>query len=201
MQKAWIGALALVAALIIQGPAVAAEIVSLDSPGLVGIRSAGFTLDREATIGIEAVGRESDGDGFSWGGNDDGNWFSFGDNDGDDLTAYAWILDADTRSVVWDMDVRDTDRGELGDLVEFSGSVDLPAGRYELYLTSNHAGLLNAKDGDWSRRSMRRRIEEIEEDVTHLSVSLTSDVRATTFTPDGVREASVVAITAVGDSE
>ncbi len=201
MQKAWIGAMALVAALIIQGPAVAAEIVSLDSPGLVGIHAAGFTLDREATIAIEAVGREGEQGGFNWGGNDDGSWFSFGDGEDDDLTAYAWILDAETRSVVWEMDVRDTDRGKIGDLVEFSGSVNLPAGRYELYLTSNHAGLAMAKDGDRSRRSMRRRIEEIEEEVTHLSVSLTSDVRATTFTPDGVREASVVSITAVGDSE
>ena len=199
MRKGWIGALALMALL---APATvgAVELVSLDSPGLVGIKSGGFELNADATVRIQATGREPYDDSVRSG----NNWFSWGGDRDDDLSAYAWILDANTRQLVWDMDARDTDAGDIGDLVELDTEVDLPAGRYEVYLTSNHAYLQYMQNDDWSKRSVRRQIEQIEEEVEHLKVIVSADVassQVSTFQPDGKLADTVIAITAVGDSE
>jgi len=206
MHKGWIGALALLAMVFAGTPASAAELAALTSPGLAGIRMAGFEIGQDTTIEIDAVGREADEDGrFFWSSDDDSDFsFSFGDHSDNELSAYAWIIDATSRDLVWEMDVRDTDRGEMGDLVELTESVKLPAGRYEVYLTSNHASLESASDGDWSRRSVRRRIEELEEELEHVKITITSSIAAgqvSKFEPDGVRENAVIAITGVGDSE
>lgn len=204
MQKARISALALFVILITSAAAPAAEILSLAAPGLVGVQAGGFELRQAATVQIDAVGREQyDDRGRNWfrGDDDRDSWFSLGNDDDNDLVAYAWILDAATREIVWGMDARDTDRGEMGDLVEVSEAIELPAGRYEVYLTSNHGALKRALDGDWSSRSMRREAEEIEEELERVKVVVSSDAQATTFTPDGVRKESVIAITGVGDSE
>ena len=134
MHKGWIGAAAFVAMVCAGTAASAAELASLASPGLAGIRMAGFEIGQDATVEITAVGREDDEDGRAlWSGGDD-NGFSFGraDRSGNGLSAYAWIIDANSREPVWKMDVRDTDRGEMGSLVESTESVDLPAGRYEV---------------------------------------------------------------------
>jgi hypothetical protein len=199
MLKAWIGAFALTALL---APAVvgAVELVSIDSPGLVGIKAGGFELGTGARVEIQATGRESHEDAVSSG----NSWFSFGGDREDHLSAYAWILDANTRQVVWEMVARDTRAGEIGDLVEVDAEIDLPAGRYEVYLTSNHAWLEYAEDGEWSKRSVRRQMEEIEEEVEHLRVTVSADVAASevsAFEPDGKLAHSVIAITSVGDSQ
>ncbi len=134
MHKGWIGALALLAMVCAGAAAGAAELAALTSPGLAGIRMAGFELGQDTRIEIEVVGREDDEDGrFLWSDGDDSSFsFSIGDDSGNDLSAYAWIIDASSRELVWEMDVRDTDPGEMGDLVELTESVDLPAGRNEV---------------------------------------------------------------------
>jgi len=49
--------------------------------------------------------------------------------------AAAWILDARTRAVVWDLRSADT-RRESNGLRRFSGSVHLPPGTYEAHYAS-----------------------------------------------------------------
>jgi hypothetical protein len=199
MQKGWIGALALMA-LLAPVAASAVELVTLDSPGLVGVHAGGFELAAATSVRVEVTGREPHDDSLDDG---DGWHFRWGDQD-DDLSAYAWILDSATRQVVWSMDVRETEPGEIGDLVTVDTRVELPAGRYEVYLTSNHAGLKYARDGEWSRRSVRRRVEELEEEVALVKAVVSADVNASqvsTFEPDGARDGAVIAITGVGDSE
>ena len=205
MQKAWIGALALLAILAAPAAASAAELAALGSPGLVGLRGTGFELGQPAPVRVEAVGREAWGDDESswWQGDHDG-WVVRLGGDDEDLTAYAWILDADTREVVWDMDVRDTEAGEVGDLVRIDETIELPAGRYEVYLTSNHSRLKWSADEEWGRRSVQRRIEEVEEELEQVSVTVSADLPSgqySKFDPDGVRANAVVAITGVGDSQ
>lgn len=204
MQKGWIAAAALAVALGAGSEASAADLASLTSPGLVGVRAAGFELGQPAAVHVHAVGRQATGDeDSSWRGGE-GTWvFNFGDDD-EGLTAYAWILDSATREVVWDMDARDAERGEMGDLVEVDEQVELPAGRYEVYLTSNHARLKWNADEEWGKRSVRRRIEEIEQELGMVSVTVSADLPAaqvSRFEPDGVRENAVVAITALGDGQ
>lgn len=53
------------------------------------------------------------------------------------LAAYAWLLNGDTRETVWVMERRNRDRSQSrGDLVTVEETLDLPAGRYELYLAA-----------------------------------------------------------------
>lgn len=53
------------------------------------------------------------------------------------LAAYGWILNADTREVVWMMDRRKRDRSQSkGSLVTVEEKLDLAKGRYELYLAA-----------------------------------------------------------------
>lgn len=52
----------------------------------------------------------------------------------DDLFAYGWIIDADTRQLVWKMDTRNTSKS--GDDREFKGAVTLERGSYEVYFTA-----------------------------------------------------------------
>src|SRR5712664_2745251 len=56
--------------------------------------------------------------------------------------AAAWILDARTRAVVWDMRAVDT-RRESNGLRRFSGTVRLPAGTYEAHYASYPASSIS----------------------------------------------------------
>src|SRR6267142_3190428 len=63
----------------------------------------------------------------------------------DELTTWpaaAWILDAKTRTVVWDLRAADT-RRESNGLRRFSGTVRLPAGTYEAHYASYAAASVN----------------------------------------------------------
>jgi hypothetical protein len=79
------------------------------------VRTAGFVLDRSQEVNIEAVapGRRRTGQ----------------------MLGNAWILDAQTRTVVWNL--ADAARNELsGDLLEIEDNLRLPAGPYEVYYAS-----------------------------------------------------------------
>ncbi len=96
------------------GPVMAA-IKSIPDEGLY---SESFTLDRPAEVEIEAVSAGSKDDGF--------------------LFSYPWLLDLDTRRVVWRMEIDDAEkarRDNLGVRTKFT----LPAGNYGLYFTA-HGG-------------------------------------------------------------
>ena len=52
----------------------------------------------------------------------------------DKMFAYGWIINADTRAVVWRMNLDNTSRS--GDDREFDGTVSLETGSYEFYFTA-----------------------------------------------------------------
>lgn len=74
------------------------------------VSSAGFMLPAEQTLEVEAVGARRDD---FWAGN-------------------AWILDALTREVVWELGSSPTSRHMSG-MASFEGSVRLPAGQYVVH--------------------------------------------------------------------
>ena len=95
-------------------PARGETLLRLDDFEPAELQVQGFELLRAGKVDIEAVGIRP-------------RWEH-------DLAAYAWILDARTRTPVWVMEARDSDR-VTGDklLRRAEKTLDLPAGRYELY--------------------------------------------------------------------
>ncbi|MGE5802046.1 MAG: hypothetical protein ACM358_07295 [Gemmatimonadota bacterium] len=108
------------------------------APGLVDIRDLGpsqyrmsaFVLGAPQDLKITAVGAEPWPDRLR--SRDDEHWQ---DDEQTTWPAAAWILDARTREVVWDLRSVDTRRDANG-LRRFSGTVRLPAGTYEAHYAS-----------------------------------------------------------------
>ena len=94
------------------------------------LRTAAFVLSAPQAVHIEAIGAEPRRD------RREGSWWSSGNNE-ERYTwpAAAWILNAVTREVVWDLREARTERSGEG-LRTFSGSVNLPAGVYLAYFGS-----------------------------------------------------------------
>jgi hypothetical protein len=110
-------------------------------------REAGFVLTSSQAIQIEAVGAEPRRDrrsGDGWFGNDD---------ERDVWPAAAWIIDARTRAVVWDLRTARTERSEVG-LRRFAGTVQLPAGTYLAHFGSFVATSISST-GSWERLTAR----------------------------------------------
>src|SRR2546427_2985335 len=89
-----------------------------------------FVLAAPQDLKISAVGAEPRPDRLR--SRDDDNWQ---DDEQTTWPAAAWILDARTRAVVWDLRAVDT-RRESNGLRRFSGTVHLPAGTYEAHYAS-----------------------------------------------------------------
>jgi hypothetical protein len=81
------------------------------------LKMAGFVLDSEQTVSVSAIGirdrREEQ----------------------DLRLSHAWILNAETRGVVWTLKDADSKK-KSKTLREYSDTVDLPKGRYEVYYSS-----------------------------------------------------------------
>ena len=106
------------------------------------VRIAGFVLDRDGDVSIEAVGFR-----------DRGMWDSFRLNN-------AWILNAETRNVVWKL--KDADSEKLSkNLCGYAADVNLKKGRYEVYYSTHpylghHGGDIEVEDlGDFISGVMR----------------------------------------------
>lgn len=67
--------------------------------------------------------------------------------------AAAWILDARTRAVVWDLRSAESDRSANG-LRHFAGTVQLPAGLYEAHYASYPAAFVS--NGNFDLRTLAR---------------------------------------------
>ncbi|HWC72524.1 MAG TPA: hypothetical protein VG454_01205 [Gemmatimonadales bacterium] len=118
-------------------------LVLAQNPPLVDIRGltprehqvTGFVLTAPQELQITAVGAEPWPDRLR--SRDDADWQ---EDEQTTWPAAAWILDAKTRAVVWDLRAVETHRESNG-LRRFSGTVRLPAGVYEAhyasYLTSS----------------------------------------------------------------
>ena len=95
-------------------------------------RTVGFHLDRAQDVEIRATGADEERSFRIAGINISvSDW----DNDYDAWRGNAWILDARTREVVWELQDADTDEGRRG-LQTFEGRVRLPAGSYEAHFAS-----------------------------------------------------------------
>jgi len=113
-------------------------------------RVAGFVLTAPQDLRVEAVGAEprpdrQERDGESW------NWQ---DDERTTWPAAAWILDARTREVVWDLRAAETERSPNG-LRRFAGPVRLRAGVYEAHYASYPAAWVSS-NGDFSLRGLAR---------------------------------------------
>jgi hypothetical protein len=103
-------------------------------------RTAGFVLATAQELRIAAVGadprpeRRERRDKGTWQDDDVATW-----------PAAAWIVDARTRQVVWDLRAAETDRESNG-LRRFAGTVRLPAGVYEAHYAS-YAAAWTSIDG------------------------------------------------------
>ncbi len=121
-------------------------------------RTAAFVLAGQQTLRIDAVGAEPRrGREPRWG-RDSESWHR--DNEERDTwPAAAWIIDARTRDVVWDLREVETRRSRNG-LRRFDGTVTLPAGVYVAHYGSYPATSINGGDfnvGDVLRGIARRR--------------------------------------------
>ncbi|MEX1274468.1 MAG: hypothetical protein WEE20_00945 [Bacteroidota bacterium] len=88
-------------------------------------RRQSFTLGKKSDVHVYALGEGSDGS----------------------MHDYAWIEDASTRKVVWEMTYRTTDHaGGARKNRSFDGTITLPAGSYTLYYESDDSHSFN----DWN---------------------------------------------------
>lgn len=138
-------------------------LVLAQTPTLVDIRDlsprehrvAGFVLDAPQELRITAVGAEPWPDRLRE--RSDDEWQ---DDEQTTWPAAAWILNAKTRTVVWDLRAAET-RRESNGLRRFSGTVELPAGVYEVHYASyaeasfNFVGAENYNLGDIVRMTRR----------------------------------------------
>jgi hypothetical protein len=113
-------------------------------------RVAGFVLTSPQDLRVAAVGADPrpergarDKDKGSWQDDDRATW-----------PAAAWIIDARTRQVVWDLRAAETERAPNG-LRRFSATVRLPAGVYEAHYAS-YAAAWTSLDGESVIRGLRQ---------------------------------------------
>ena len=118
------------------------------TPALVDIRDlsprehreAVFVLTTAQEVKLSVVGAEPWPDQLRT--RDDAHWQ---DDEQTTWPAAAWILDARTRAVVWDLRAADT-RRESNGLRHFAGSVRLPAGTYEAHYAFYPAAAISFTD-------------------------------------------------------
>ncbi|MDZ7260542.1 MAG: hypothetical protein ONB05_00270, partial [candidate division KSB1 bacterium] len=92
----------------------------------------GFTLDKDLKVKIEAVGSVQ--------------------RHSEQLEAYAWILDADTRKLVWELSYDNASEIRRRYELEFKGELILPKGNYEVYYAINPSRSYEIRDfGDFMR--------------------------------------------------
>jgi hypothetical protein len=108
----------------VDGPEKKGEIVSLRDFTKEEVRGVGITLSKDLRVHISAVG-----------GGDKSFWSdAFSDNDSQSMFAAGWILDADTREIVWDMTMDNTSGRANRRTCE--KDLTLKKGSYEVYFSA-----------------------------------------------------------------
>jgi hypothetical protein len=109
----WMGVVCL---LVAASPLVAEAtvLVKIDNVRPEELHIAGFVLDQDQTVSIDAIG------------------FRDGSQSYDARLSSAWILNADTREEIWSLEDAESDRRSR-DLREYKDEVKLEKGRYEVY--------------------------------------------------------------------
>jgi len=128
----------------------------------------------------------------------------------DDLIAYAWLLDSQTREPVWVMDNGNTDRQGHKGLREADEKIDLKKGKYELYYyaAGRWSGSINIDGGkviellgDLFSGNLD---DDIDEYIDEFYVEVSAEGKFSdykSFDPDGTIEDALLQINKVGDSE
>lgn len=127
------------------------------------------------------------------------------------MYAYAWIINARTRELVWRLSLDNTKR-DLGtpDNRRFDGDVRLPAGKYEVYYVARKPCILSLEDGffslgrlldkllgegDWAERGLGKwfiRVENVDKVVGESSIKKFHQA---------LKEQAVVSITDLNNSD
>jgi hypothetical protein len=113
------GGIVLAAAIAMTATAGEKQIVSLRDMSEVELKQYGFELHERAQVRIKALGAGGD---YGW------------TYKSDEMFAYAWIIDARSREVVWEMTADNTSKSKEDRT--FDGTVTLGPGSYEVYFTA-----------------------------------------------------------------
>jgi hypothetical protein len=150
----------------------------------------GFELTKPGEITIDAAG--------------------LGASNADELVAYAWIIDHQTRKVVWEMQRAETDRS-WGKKYLRKATQDqvFSRGKYELYIYTgddniwifeNGKSVVNAIGGLFSGSSRSLR-EQLEDCYVKLESNDIGAAEFKTFDPEGNIPGALIAANQVGDDE
>jgi len=193
-------------ALLLVAPASAETVIRLDHPAPYDLQTQGFELAGGAEVELEAIGL-GPGRGGWW---IERLWKH--DDERNELDAYAWLLDAETRKPVWSMTYADS-TALSGERRRAETTLRLEPGRYELYYFSGQGWAArmdevaeDGGDGDWWDRlhDRRREQEDLLEDLESCGVTLAfpglaqRDVRR--FEVDGDLTGTLISANRMGDS-
>jgi hypothetical protein len=167
------------------------------------IQYQGFTLNRDKTLIIEAVG--AGGDKVV---RRTKNYFV----DPQNLFVYAWILDARSREIKWRMTVNNTESGwwEAKYNRKFEGEVDLAQGEYELYCAAFEPLFLSGDDGYFSLKRLWEKVfgdenwwRDNSENWTVVVKNVDEEISQSAIEKyqRAVKKSAIVALTQVGDAQ
>ncbi len=118
------------------------NILEITSIRIGEVKYAGFKLESGKSIHIEAIGAGAD---------DMPRKIKNFQNDPSGMFVYAWIINAQTRDFVWQMNVENTKKdSRRGYNRKFDGDVRLAPGEYEVYFTAQEPHNINFDDGFFS---------------------------------------------------
>ncbi len=162
----------------------------------------GFTLEDETNLKIKAIGNGLDKElkrFHSW------------QEDKHNLFAYAWILDARERKLVWRMTIGNTEEDWWNKHNRvFDKNVKFPAGEYELYFTAIEPSYLTLGGGFFS---LGKVLEEVFGDETSWDehseqwkikigeVENIFDTKAVTKYQKAVKKSAIISLTEIGNSK
>lgn len=200
MQSKWWAALAMVG-LCCPVASTSAAVIELRSPAPLELSGAGFELQSAAEVHIDAQGMRPGRHG------DHAPWIvSLGESlfgSGRDVASrgcYAWILDATSREPVWVLDLENADRGEEPSHRREETTLELPAGRYEVYLFGGHPELLEEMQTLFRDRFATGEVETLRAELQQCYVQIEAgSVRR--FEPTGRFDDALLAMNGVGDTE
>ncbi len=176
------------------------NVITVQNEKGVQVMVGGFTLNSEGVVKIDAVGA---------GGKNEIKRITNFQIDPKNLFAYAWILDARSREMVWRMTINNTE-GDWWDKWNrtFNDDLSLPAGKYEVYFSSveptYYAGenlsisdlmdKLFGRDDWWEDHSSNWRIDISNVDRVYSLSEVNKYQQA-------VKNSTIINMTEMGDSE
>jgi len=178
--------------------------VLIDDIGNEQIYFKGFTLDEESEIDIESLGTGED--------RELRRIHSF-QEDRHNMFAYAWILNAKSREMVWRMTVGNTEEKGAWENEKnrlFENSIRLPKGEYELYFSAVDPKYFSSGSGTLDLDQLLKYLFDDEEwrddhrDDWMVEVSGVDNIiskQAVEKYQKAVKNSAILSLTEVGDSK